>query len=134
MINIQKEKHMTTPNNDFDGMPVVYSAIFTAVQGAENPLLEPNHPWAAVNPRRVRVPKGVVTVQVSTNYVGTYHVLHQEVINGTTVNNTHTMVGSGVIQVRAVAEGSTLFITAPNTKNSTDNWGLVVTSVPSGSD
>ena len=122
---------MTTPN-DFDGMPVVYSAIFTAVQGQDNPVLEPNHPWASGNPLRVRVPKGVSTVQVSTNYVGSYRVYHQEVINGTAINNYHTMDGGGMFQARAVNEGSTIFFSVPNMPNSTDNWGLLVTSFPPG--
>lgn len=122
---------MTAPTG-IDGMPITYSAIFTAVQGAGNPKLEPNHPWADTNPLRVRVPKGVSTVQVSTNFVGSYRVCHQEVIGGTPINNYHTMDGDGVFRARAVAEGSTIFFSVPNMPNSTDNWGIVVTSFPSG--
>lgn len=124
---------MTTPTNiDFAGMPITYSAIFNAVEGSSNPTLEPNHPWAVTNPLRIRVPKGVSTVQVSTSYVGTYRVCHQEEIDGTPINNYHTMDGGGMFQARALADGSTIFFSAPNMPNSTDNWGLLVTSFPSG--
>lgn len=122
----------TLTKNDLDGMPVVYSAIFTAVKGQGNPKLEPDHPWADEHPLRVRIPKGVATVHVSTNFVGPYRVCHQEVINGTPINNWYNMDGSGVFYARAVAEGSTIFFSVPNMPNSTDNWGIVVTSFPSG--
>lgn len=123
---------MTQPTIDFEldmsGLPVSYSAIFQAVQGASNPRIEPNHPRAAYNAVRVGIPKGVSIIQVSTNYTGQYSIWHQETINGTPINTTQNMSGGGVFYVRALGDSSTLFITAPNMPNNTDTWGIVVTN------
>lgn len=76
---------MSTPV--LDQMPSVFSAVFEAVKDSQNPKVEANHPMASTNVLRVKIPSGVSTVQVSTNYAGRYQVVHQTTKNGVAVNN-----------------------------------------------